>query len=139
LSKYEATLERIKQQSVVQLPQDTTEIIRERNKGSKGIGTLKKTEKEELFLHPVIAITPERVPLGTISVQLWKRAEQSIGAEHQSKPIEEKESYCWIEGYQAACDIQVQTPDTLIVSIDDHEGDIYELFIEMHDIRHLSY
>jgi len=130
---YDATLERIKQQPVVLLPQDTTDIIRVRNKGCKGIGTLKNIEKDEIFLHPVIAITPEKVPLGTIAVQLWKRSEQSVRAEHQSKPIEEKESYCWIEGYQVACDIQAQTSDTLIVSIDDREGDIYELLIEMYD------
>lgn len=130
---YDATLERIKQQPVVLLPQDTTDIIKVTNKGSKGLGTLKNTEKDEIFLHPVIAMTPEKVPLGTVSVQLWKRPEQSIRAERRDKPVEEKESYCWIEGYQAACDVQAQAPDTLIVSIDDREGDIYELFIEMHD------
>ena len=87
------------------LPQDTTDIIKVTNKGPKGVGTLKNTEKDEIFFHPVIAITPDKVPLGTISVQLWKRSEQSIRAERRDKPIEEKESYCWLEGYQAACDI----------------------------------
>jgi hypothetical protein len=128
---YAATLERIKQQAVVLLPQDTTDFIHVVNKGSKGIGTLKKTEKDEIFFHPVLAITPDKLPLGTISVQLWKRSKQSIRAEHQNKPIEEKESYCWIEGYQAACDIQAQAPNTLIVSMGDRESDIYEFFLEM--------
>lgn len=130
---YKATLERIVQQEVVLLPQDTTELIKVTNKGAKGLGTLKKIEKEEMFLHPVIAITPERIPLGTVFMELWKRGEKGVSAEHATKPIEEKESYRWIEGYQAACDIQAQAQETLIVSIADREGDIYELFIEMLD------
>jgi len=130
---YEATVERIIEQEIVLLPQDTTELIKVINKGEKGLGTLKKTEKEEMFLHPVIAITPERLPLGTVFMELWKRGEKKIRGEHATKPIEEKESYRWIEGYQAACDIQAQAQETLIVSIADREGDIYELFIEMLD------
>jgi hypothetical protein len=130
---YDATLERIKQQKVVLLPQDTTDFIRVINKGSNGIGTLKHTEKEEIFFHPTIAITPEKIPLGTVAFDLWKRPEQSVRKDHQDKPIEEKESYLWIEGYQNACDIQAQAPDTLIVNIADREGDIYEFFLEMLD------
>lgn len=132
---YDATLERIKQQPVVLLPQDTTDIVKVINKGSKDkrLGTIKHTEKEEVFLHPVIAVTPEKVAMGTVSADFWKRPEQSVRAERQNKPIEEKESYCWIKGYQAACDIQAQAPDTLIVSMGDREGDIYEFFTEMLD------
>ena len=52
-------MERIKPPSVVQLAQDTTDLIKVTNKGAKGLGSLKNTEKEEMFLHPVIAITPE--------------------------------------------------------------------------------
>lgn len=130
---YDATLERIKQQAVALLPQDTTDFIHVINKGPKGIGTLKQTEKNEFFLHPTIAITSDRVPLGTVSLKIWKRPQQSVRAEHANKPIEEKESYRWIEGYQAACDIQAQAPETLIVSLADREGDIYELFLEMQD------
>lgn len=91
---YDATVERIKQQPVVLLAQDTTDIIKVTNKGCKGIGTLKNTEKDEIFLHPVLAITADKVPLGSVFVQLWKHSEQSVGAERRDKPIEEKESYC---------------------------------------------
>ncbi len=132
---YDATLERIKQQPVVLLPQDTTDIVKVINKGpkSKHLGTIKLTEKEEIFLHPVIAVTPEKVAVGTVSANFWKRPEQSVRAERRNKPVEEKESYRWIKGYQTACDIQSQAPDTLIVSMGDREGDIYEFFTEMLD------
>jgi len=49
---YDATLERIRQQPVVLLPQDTTDVMLTRQH-PVGLGTLKKTDKEALFLHPV--------------------------------------------------------------------------------------
>lgn len=128
----DATLERIRRQPVVLLPQDTTEMILTRQ-SSLGIGTLKKTAKKELFVHPVLAITPERIPLGVVSLDLWDRPEQSIRKERFDKPIEEKESFRWIEGYQAACAIQSQALSTLVVMLADREGDIYEMFAEMNE------
>lgn len=130
---YEPTLERIRHQPVVLLPQDTTELIHVVNKGAKGVGTLKNTEKHERFLHPVLAITPDRIPLGVVSAQLWQRSQGSIRKDRAGKPIEEKESFRWLEGYQTACDVQAQAPDTLVVSVSDREGDIYEIFVEMHE------
>lgn len=127
----QATLERIKEQKVALLPQDTTELIHVKTKGAKGLGTIKETEKEEIFLHPVIAITPNKVPLGVVSAKYWQRTEKVVKAEQRKKPIEEKESFCWIEGYQAACEVQKQAPNTIIVSLADREGDIYEMFVEM--------
>ena len=55
---------------------------------------IKHTVKEEIFLHPGIAVTPEKIAVGTVSADLWKRPAQSVRAERQNKPIEEKESYC---------------------------------------------
>lgn len=130
---YAPTLARIREQPVVLLPQDTTDLIHVVTKNAKGIGTLKNTEKCERFLHPVLAITPDRVPLGVVSAKLWQRSETGIRKERAGKPIEEKESFRWLEGYQVACDIQAQAPQTLIVSVADRECDIYELFVEMHE------
>ena len=97
-----------------------------RKKSSKEISTLKNTEQEEIFLYPVIAITPEKVPLGTISMPLWKRPEQSVRAKHQNKPIEEKDSDCWIEGYG----IGVQTKTRLLPLAQNPQGAITSRWIE---------
>ena len=127
-----ATLERIKAQKIVLLPQDTTELIHVKTKGTKaGFGSLKETEKEEIFLHPVVAITPDRVPLGVVFAKYWSRPKKVVKAEQRKKPIEEKESFRWLEGYRAACEVQKQAPDSVIVSLADREGDIYEVFTEM--------
>ena len=48
----------------------------------------------------------------------------------KQKPIEEKESNRWLEGYRKLCDLSEQLPGTMLVSISDREGDIYECFVE---------
>ena len=50
-SHVKASVERIESIPVVLLVQDTTDLIQTITKGSKGIGTLKETEKREIFLH----------------------------------------------------------------------------------------
>ncbi len=45
----------------------------------------------------------------------------------RKRSIEEKESYCWLKGYEAANAIALEARDTTIISIMDRGGDIYEL------------
>ena len=40
-----------------------------------------------------------------------------------------KESYRWVLGYDTACEVQRQCPETLVVSVADREGDIHEWFL----------
>lgn len=129
-SHVQASIERISCYPVVLLVQDTTDLIHTITKGSKGLGTLKETEKQEVFLHPTIAITPHRLCLGVIDADIWKRNEKSPRKERRNKPINEKESHHWLNGYQTACEISSIVPETLIVNVADREGDIYEWFLE---------
>jgi hypothetical protein len=98
--------------------------------GSKGLGTLKETEKQEVFLHPTIAITPDRLCLGVIGADIWTREEKSPRKERLHSPINEKESSRWLNGYQMACEVSGSVPETLIVNIAVRVGDIYEWFLE---------
>jgi hypothetical protein len=99
---------------VVLLAQDTTDLIHTITKGPKGLGTLKETEKRETFLHPTIAITPHRLCLGVVGADIWERIEPSPKKERRNKPINEKESVHWLEGYQTACEVAGTVPETLI-------------------------
>lgn len=81
-------------------------------------------------MHPTIAITPHRLCLGVIGADIWKRDEKSPRKERRNKPINEKESHHWLNGYQTACEISSIVPETLIVNVADREGDIYEWFLE---------
>jgi hypothetical protein len=53
-----------------------------------------------------------------------------VGQERKRKPLEEKESARWLEGYQLACEVQQSCPKTLVVNVADREGDIHEWFLE---------
>jgi Transposase DNA-binding/Transposase Tn5 dimerisation domain len=125
-----ATLERIRAQEVVLLVQDTTFLDYGTSQPKQGMGTVKIKVRDEYLLHPTVAFTPERVNLGVLGMTMWQRPEQPVAQERHRKPIEEKESYRWLQGYQLACEVQQRCPDTLVVSMADREGDIHEWFLD---------
>jgi hypothetical protein len=123
----DATLERIKKEKIVLIPEDTTEIDFTGRKALQDMGHLTTENSKGFYLHPSLAITPTGSCLGVINAQMWNRTDFGKSKKRKIKPIEEKESYCWIKGYEAANEIALAAPDTIVVSIADREGDIYEL------------
>lgn len=123
-----ATIERIKHQPVVLIPQDTTFLNFATEAEAKNMGTLRVKDSDQQLLHTSIAITPSRVNLGVVEGGMWKRPEKIKGAKRQIKPIHEKESIRWLDHYDAACRVQAACPETTVVSIADREGDIHEWF-----------
>lgn len=128
-----ATLERMKSSPVVLLVQDTTELDYTRiKKKLAGAGPLDKQYRRGFYNHLQVAFTPQRLCLGVVSMNFWARDDETFDTCKQRKytPLEEKESYRWLEGYRNACQIAEELPQTQIVSISDREGDIYECFME---------
>lgn len=141
----QATLKRIAEQSVVLIPQDTTELDVTRPKQQMtGAGPLNDESRLGFYDHVLLAITPERIPLGVIAAEIWARDLKEFRQNQREKqedprakakkdrarPIEEKESVRWLKGYRRACAVAEQCPDTQIVAISDSEGDVYECFEE---------
>jgi len=91
-------------------------------------GTLKKIETDVYLWHIGIAITPQRVNLGILHAEQWQRPETPVAHLRDKKPIEEKESYRWLAGYDVACQAQASSKTSLVVNIADREGDIHEWF-----------
>jgi len=125
-----ATLERIRTQEVVLLVPDTTFLNYGTTQPKAGMGTVKIKTREEYLLHPTVAFTPERVNLGVVGMKVWQRPEQPVAQQRKSKPIEEKERYRWLEGYQDACKVKQACPTTLVINLADREGDIQEWFVD---------
>lgn len=123
----EATIERIKKESLVLVPQDTSTIDFSKRQAIEGMGYLNDKKTQGFYLHPSLAITPDRQCLGVVDFQAWIRKEIGTGTTRKNRTIEEKESYCWIKSYEAANQIALVAPNTAIISITDREGDIYEL------------
>jgi len=63
-------------------------------------------------------------------MKVWQRPEAPVAHQRKSKPIEEKESYRWLEGYRDACEVKQACPATLVVNMADREGDIQEWFVD---------
>jgi hypothetical protein len=95
------------------------------------MGTVKIKVHEEYLLHPTVAFTPARVNLGVVGMKVWQRPEQPVAKQRKSKPIAEKESYRWLEGYQCACAVKQACPATLVVNMADREGDIQEWLVDV--------
>src|SRR6185503_5236734 len=122
-----STIDRIKKEPIVLIPQDTTTIDFSKRQTIEGMGYLNDLQTQGFYLHPSLAITPDKQCLGVIDLQAWVRKELGARKTRRHKSIEEKESYCWLKGYESANQIALETPGTVIVSIADREGDIYEL------------
>jgi hypothetical protein len=131
-----ATQRRMAQQEVVLLVQDTTEVdVTRPQQQVAGAGPLGTQEaRQGLFLHPLHAFTPDGTPLGTLQTQHWAREPvvpaRPSRAQRAAVPIEEKESYRWVEMLQAAAAQAVRCPATQLICVGDSESDIYELLAQ---------
>jgi hypothetical protein len=128
---YDATLGRIRRHPVALLAQDTSEIDLTRPREVVG-GPLSDAKRTGLLIHPVLAFSPDGLPLGCIHLEQWSRDFEDFGKgdSAEGRPIEEKESYRWLEGFRQACRVAAAAPDTEIICISDSEGDVYEALQE---------
>lgn len=127
-----ATRDRMAAQSTVLCVQDTSELDYSGQTQTHGLGPLTYVTRQGLLIHPTLAITPDRLCLGVLDTRIWARDIDTYGKKkyRATKPIEEKESFRWIEGYQQVCQMAQTLPETQCVYVADRESDIYELFIE---------
>lgn len=124
---YRCTLERMTAHPTVLCIQDTTEIDYTGKSDIQGLGSLNYETRHGLYLHPTLAVTPQRLPLGLLDCWSWTR------------PLQEgKESIRWLEGYQRLCEAQQflweQAFDTRLVYMADREADLFDLYTE-HQIQ----
>ncbi|MBW1894051.1 MAG: transposase [Deltaproteobacteria bacterium] len=103
----DATLERVKEFKRVLFVQDTTELDYTPKKSMEGTGPLSFLNRQGFLAHNQLVITPERLPLGLWGTQIYARdeAEHGKSEKRKQKPIEEKESFRWLQGYQDACEL----------------------------------
>jgi len=83
-----------------------------------------------LNVHSCLLLATDGIPIGVLEQSAITREERATkGKSHHEKrtrPIEEKESYRWLETMQIAA--QNAPKQVKLVHIADREGDIYELF-----------
>jgi hypothetical protein len=129
-------LARVRQQSCVLVIQDTSELDYTHHPALQGTGPLAAEERQGFFLHTQWVVNEQRLPLGTWRAQMPAR-ESAAGEANRRKrlPLEQKESYRWLEGYRAACELAAQAPGVQVISMGDRENDIYEIYVEWQQRR----
>lgn len=134
---YEATAARIAEQRRVLVAQDTTSLNYDDHPATMGLGPIntRADGAQGLKLHDSLALTPEGVPLGLVDIQVWARDphEEEPQAKNSHRPIEEKESFRWLQSFRRTAEFQKLCPETHLISVADREADIYELFREALD------
>ena len=131
-SHYEATLNRISEEKVVLVVQDTTTVNYSAHPLTEGLGPI--SPKSEgvigLMLHDSMAFNLAGTPLGLVDVQCWARDPKQFGKRkfRHELSIEHKESQKWLKSFTQVGAAQKRCPNTTLVSVADREADIYELF-----------
>jgi len=124
----EATQARMAAEKVVLLPQDTTTLNYTGLKKTTGLGPLGEEEKAQgLWLHSLLAIRPDGLPLGLAKAECWARAKADPARGRNAKSIDEKESLRWLEALHTSATMARRMPQTQLVVMADREGDLYEL------------
>jgi hypothetical protein len=109
--------------------QDTTSLDFTNSRGDEELGHLEVPYCHGILVHPTIAVAPDGRCLGVMHARMWTRDRASIGIakERNNRPIEDKESYRWLESFENVSALAKEHPDTKYISIGDRESDIYEL------------
>lgn len=131
------TRERMAEQSVVIVPQDTTEIDLTRPEQQVvGAGRLDEGPRQGAFLHALVAFTADGTPLGIVDALPWTRDDEPLAPaperakKRKKTPIEEKESWRWVDTFTKCREAARDMPNTQVVAVADSESDIYELLAE---------
>jgi hypothetical protein len=111
--------------------EDTSELDYTGRPSMQGLGPLNLETRQGLYLHPTLALTPERLCLGLLQVHRWVRAPGSLGQDKDpNRPLEEKESVRWVDGYRQVNELAEQLPNTRLTYVADREADLYDLCVE---------
>lgn len=132
----ERTIERIMAEKLVLVVQDTTDLNFATHHQTEGLGRIGTNqtgvESLGLKLHSSLALTPEGLPLGVLKAVCFspqKVGKRSVG------PIEEKRTFCWLEGYRDCVEVARKTPQSRLLAVMDREGDIFEVFLAAEPTR----
>jgi cytochrome c oxidase subunit IV len=131
------TAQRAKEHKTVLAIQDTSYFVYTNHPKTEGLGkmSLKKGRNVEkiysngLLVHTCLAVTTKGLPIGLLDLKIFSRKlhkkDDCKAKPHDYLPIEEKESYRWLESLENTKKV---TGDTTIVTVCDREADLYNFF-----------
>ena len=132
----ERTLRRMQGQRTVLCLQDGTDLDYTSLAQCEGLGVIGSNQtgaqSRGLHLHSTLAVAPNGLPLGVLRAQCLAPQLKSPQEKRPSWaiPIEEKQTFCWIEALRDLGEVAAQMPQTRLINVCDREADIFELFEE---------
>lgn len=113
---------------------DTTELNHQAHAGRvSGLGTVGNGSDAGMFLHPLLAIdAADGICLGLAHLHHWIRAGKAA-ANYRQLPIEDRESYRWLEVAEAGK--KCLSAAGMVTIVADRESDIYEEWARLPDER----
>jgi hypothetical protein len=138
----ERTIERMMSQRRVLVVQDSSDLRFSSRPLTTGLGPIGTNQtgavSQGLRLHSSLALSEEGLPLGVLRSTAEAPESRDPNAPRAAgRPIEEKKSFRWLEGYRDCVAIAKHLPDgTHQIVVMDREGDVYELLLEAMATRH---
>ena len=131
---HQATIDRMRRESVVLVAQDTSSLNYTMHSEMQGIGPISNRVDgpQGLMVHSALAFHPDGLPLGLLDIECWGRDPREFGKKklRHSKPIKAKESFKWIRALTPIGAAAGQCPSTRVVTLADREADIFEYILE---------
>jgi len=140
-SHRQSTIQRAKAHKTVLALQDTSYFVYTNHPKTEGLGkmSLKKGKNVDkiyskgLMMHSCLAVTTEGLPLGLFDQNIFTRKlrpekeRRRAGGKYiqDTLPIEEKESYRWLESLSTT---KNAIDNTKVITVCDREADLYDFF-----------
>jgi len=124
----QATVHRARAYQRILVLQDTTSFDFRAHPATAGVGPLANAHCRGFLTHSSLAVSPEGLPLGLLAQQSWVRDEPEVDKRpYQERPIEEKESYKWLQGLSESTRLLPEQSQAIVIS--DRESDIFEYLV----------
>lgn len=134
----ESTYRRMLPQNIILAVQDSTSLNFTSKPQTQGIGHLCKNqtnvESRGLILHSTLAVTPDGLMLGIMNATCHAR--QPKKEQSDTMPVEERESYHWVEHAQHTNEVAAYMPGTHVINVCDRGADIAYLIHECAALPH---
>ena len=125
------TIRRIKGHRRVLAIQDTTDLDFSERLHSNDLGDIGKNRtgavSHGLKMHSILALSEDGLPLGALGTHLYASHFDS-DEKARNRPMEEKESYRWLQTIEDLREISEWVPETELIAVGDRESDLFELF-----------
>jgi hypothetical protein len=132
----ERTVRRMKAQRTVLCIQDGSDLDYTSLGQCEGLGVIgtnqTSAQSRGLHLHTTLAVASNGLPLGVLRAACVAPKLKSPKDKRPSWaiPIEEKETFCWIESLRDTMDVAAEMPQTRLINVCDREADFFEMLDE---------